>query len=121
MRIFSIHARSGEKPRTRLVPEGFSVWAFLFGPLWLLWRGLWLALLGYVLLAAGSALLPAPWDGWAGIALQLLLGLHARDLERWTLQRRGFAHQGVVAAQDEDEALLRAIRAKPLLARGAMA
>jgi len=25
--------------------DGFFVWAFIFGPLWLLWHRLWLALL----------------------------------------------------------------------------
>ena len=121
MRVFTVHARAGDRPRTRLVREGFSLWAFLFGPLWLLWRGLWLALLGYGLAAAGIALLPQAWGGWAALALQLLLGLHARDLERWTLRRRGFVTEGVVAARDADEALLRLLRARPALARGALA
>ncbi|WP_458094956.1 DUF2628 domain-containing protein [Roseomonas sp. WA12] len=121
MRVFTIHARDGERPRTRLVPEGGSFLAFLFGPLWLLWRGLWLVLLGYLLLAGLIAVLPDPWEGVAALALQVLLGFHARDLERWTLRRRGYAVAGVVAAGDEEEALLRAVRARPGLARGMMA
>lgn len=121
MRVFTIHARDGQKPRARLVPEGFSVWALVFGALWLLWRGLWLVLLGYLALAAAIAFLPSPWEGPAGIALQLLLGFHAHDLERWTLRRRGYAMGGVVAGADEEEATLRALRARPALARGMMA
>ena len=121
MQVFTVHARFGDAPRTRLVPEGFSVWAFLLGPLWLLWRGLWLVLLGYLLLAAATALIPDPWEGFAVMALQLLLGFHARDLERWTLRRRGFAQVEVVAAPDEDAALLRLLGARPGLARGMMA
>ena len=121
MRVFTIHARDGVKPRTRLVPEGGSFWAFLFGPLWLLWRGLWLVLLGYLVLAGVIAVLPDPWEGVAGLAMQVLFGFHARDLERWTLRRRGFAEAGVVAAGDEEEALLRAVRVRPGLARGMMA
>ncbi|MBP0444614.1 DUF2628 domain-containing protein [Roseomonas sp. SSH11] len=121
MRIFTVHARTGEKPRTRLVPEAFSFWAFLFGPFWLLWRGLWLALLGYGVLAVAIAFLPDPWEGWAGLALHLLLGFHAYDLERWTLRRRGYAEHGVVAAPDEDMAVFRLVRARPELARGVMA
>jgi hypothetical protein len=121
MRVFTIHAKGGERPRMRLVREGFSFWAFLFGPLWLVWRGLWLALLGYLVVAVAIAFIPDPWEGFAGIALQLLFGFHARDLERWTLRRRGFAPEGVVAAWDEDEAVLRAVRARPWLARGVVA
>lgn len=124
MRVFTVHARAegaGAKPATRLVREGFSLWAFLFGPLWLLRHALWLALLGYLLLATAIAFLPDPWEGWATLALQTLLGLHARDLQRWTLRRRGFATEGVVAGRDEEEALLRLLSARPGLARGVMA
>ena len=121
MRAFTIHARGGERPRTRLVREGFSVWAFLFGPLWMLFRGLWLVLAGYLLVAVAVAFLPEPWEGWAGLGLQLLLGFHARDLERWTLRRRGFTEEGVVMAPDEDMAVFRLAQARPALARGVMA
>src|SRR4051794_11415266 len=33
------------------VRDGFHVWAFVFGPLWLLFHRLWLALLGYLVVA----------------------------------------------------------------------
>jgi hypothetical protein len=121
MKVFTVHARGGGTPRTRLVREGFSFWAFLFGPLWLLWRGLWLVLLGYLLLVVAVAFLPDPWEGWVGFGLQVMLGLHARDLERWTLRRRGFSAEGVVAAPDEEMAVFRLVRARPELARGVMA
>ena len=126
MRVFTVHARAagekpGAKPATRLVREGFSVWAFLFGPLWLLWHALWLALLGYLLLAFAISFIPDPWENPAALALQVLLGLHARDLQRWTLRRRGFLTEGVVAGRDEEEALLRLVSARPGLARGVMA
>ncbi|MFC0389209.1 DUF2628 domain-containing protein [Muricoccus vinaceus] len=121
MRVFTVHARAGTEAATRLVREGFSLGALLFGPLWLLWHGLWLALLGYVLLAVALAFLPDLWEGWAVLALQVLLGWHAHDLRRWTLGRRGFATRGVVVGRDEEEALLRLISTCPALARGTMA
>jgi len=121
MRVFTVHHREGEVPRLRLLPERFSGWAFLLGPVWMIRHGLWLALLGYLAATAAIALLPTPWIGWAVLAVHLLLGLHGHDLRRWTLRRRGFAPAGVVVAADEDEALLRLIRARPLLARGALA
>lgn len=121
MRVFTVHTRGGDKPRTELVREGFSFAATLFGPLWLLWKGLWLALLGYLILGTALAFLPEPWAGWAGLAMQLLLGFHARDLQRWTLRRGGLVETGAVVAPDEELALLRLLRARPDLARGAMA
>ncbi|WP_426955728.1 DUF2628 domain-containing protein [Muricoccus radiodurans] len=128
MRVFTVHARTDDQPRTRLVREGFSVWAFLLGPLWLLARGLWLALIGYIALVAvllgaiGANMenLPSNAPSYAMLALHLLLGWHARDLQRWTLRRRGFAHHGVVVGNDRDDALLRLLTAKPALARGAI-
>ena len=126
MRVFTVHARgageaTGPKPATRLVREGFSGWAFLFGPLWLLRHGLWLALLVYLIVATAIAYLPDVWGPSATLAMQVLFGLHARDIQRWTLRRRGFAMQGVVAGRDEEEALLRLLSARPGLARGMLA
>jgi len=125
MRIFTVHARDidggGGAPRTRLVREGFSVWAFLLGPFWLLFRGLWLALLGAVLVAVAIGFLPGNGPEWGLLALHLLLGFHARDLERWTLRRRGYADAGVVAAPDEEIATIRLVAARPALAPGLMA
>lgn len=122
MRLYTLHAKDGDEPRTRLVREGASFWSFIFGPLWLAARGLWLALLGYLLVAValGLALLPG-WGAAAGIAFQVLFALHARDLERWTLRRRGYVLRGVVAGTDHEDALLRAVTAKPELALGAVA
>ena len=126
MRLYTLHAREargdGDRPRTRLVREGASLWAFVFGPLWLAARGLWLAFLGTLVAFVALALaVPAALAPAAGIAFQLLFALHARDLERWTLRRRGYATAGVVAGADDDDALLRALAARPNLAPGVLA
>ncbi|WP_377044171.1 DUF2628 domain-containing protein [Roseomonas elaeocarpi] len=105
--------RAGIPDRLRLVPEGFSWAAFLFGPFWFLFRGLWLALLIWlavaVLLAALRSAVPAlgPYAPWMTLALMLFTGFHARDAERWTLRRRGLPMQGVVLGLDEEDAMLR--------------
>jgi Protein of unknown function (DUF2628) len=58
MPIYTVHEPTGaldpveRGDGTRFVREGFNVWAFLFGPLFLLWHRLWLALAGWLLLAA---------------------------------------------------------------------
>ncbi|MGH6743004.1 MAG: DUF2628 domain-containing protein, partial [Bradyrhizobium sp.] len=39
---------TSDPQRFVFVRDGFHFWAFLLGPLWLLFRRLWLVLLGYV-------------------------------------------------------------------------
>jgi hypothetical protein len=99
------------------VREGFSWGAFLFGPFWLALRGLWLAALLWLVAAAAAALLvPAAAAAAVLPALQLLLGFHARDLQRRALARRGYAQAHVVAERDEERALARLLAARPDLA-----
>ena len=50
------------------------------------------------------------------LALQFLLGCHARDLQRRALERRGYDQAHVVAERDEDRALARLLAARPELA-----
>ena len=33
--------------------DGFSFWAFLLGPLWMLWHRMWLVLIGYLAVTIG--------------------------------------------------------------------
>ena len=57
--------------------------------------------------AVAIAFLPGASSSWAGLALALLTGFQARDVQRWTLARRGLPESGVVAGADEEVALLR--------------
>ena len=92
------------------VRDKFSLWAFVFGPLWLLRHRLWLVLLLYVL--AMAALLTGLWavgaSGFVTFAVSflvgLLLGFEAPTLRRWTLSRRGWINHGVVVGDDEEAA-----------------
>jgi hypothetical protein len=86
--------------------ESFSLGAFLFGPLWMIWRRLWVVLIIY-LVVAGSAVygLYFMGIGWPTLAavytfIQLLIGLEAANLRRWTRIRRGWRDCGVVVADD---------------------
>ena len=59
MAIYRAHAPIGLDPlasadRTRFVRDGFSFWALVLGPLWLLGHRLWLALGVWLVGAAGS-------------------------------------------------------------------
>ncbi|ONG53200.1 hypothetical protein BKE38_13015 [Pseudoroseomonas deserti] len=101
-------------PGLALVPEGFSFSAFLFGPLWLLRHGQWLAVLLWLAVAVLLALLlpEALRDLGLGL-LALLTGLQAQDIRRWTLARQGRPVAGVVLARDADAALARALEGRP--------
>src|SRR5271166_3488658 len=101
MRSWTVHLRRQTLPR--LIPEGFSRGAFLFGPLWLLSCGAWIPA---VLQAAAYAI----------IALALLVGFSGNDLVSWSLGLRGYVLSGVVVARDAEGALLRLLEMRPELA-----
>ena len=76
MKLYAIHApRAAEAlagpEGARATRTGFSFAALVFGPLWLLARGLWLSLIGYVVLAAFVVL--ALREGWLRSGAALLL------------------------------------------------
>src|SRR5215471_3116249 len=117
MPTYTVHAPPPKSGETNSAPErfvfvrdGFYFWAFLLGPLWLLWRRLWLALLGYV--AVGIALgvllyvlgLSSGVTTVAAILISLLVGLEASTLWRWTLARRGWASLGFAVGDDRENA-----------------
>jgi hypothetical protein len=88
------------------VRDGFSVWAFLFSVLWMLWHRLWLVLLIYVIVAAGleaglrAAGIPGPLLGLVGLLLSLLVGIESATLRRFKLARSGWKNVGVVSGDD---------------------
>jgi hypothetical protein len=113
MAVYTVHeppSRAGatsapEPERFVFVRDGFSFWALLFGPLWMLRHRMWLALLGYavVVTALGLVLrLPASATVSAivWLLLALLLGFEAGTLRRFTLGRRRFRNIGIVVGDD---------------------
>lgn len=117
MPVFTVHAPPPTDDETRPAPErfvfvrdGFYVWAFVFGPLWLAYRRLWLALIGYLVLCTALTLsLRVLHVGPGGrvaslLLIAILLGLEAGSLIRWTLARRRFRQLDVVVADDRDAA-----------------
>jgi hypothetical protein len=127
MRAWTVHlppgAAQGSVPATqlpagsaRLVPEGFSWLAFLFGPLWLAAQRCWWAAAGAFAVTLLALVLPEPFHGAALLGLHLLLGFHGQDLRRWTLARRGYTLAHVVLARDVEMALARSLAAQPRLA-----
>jgi uncharacterized protein DUF2628 len=86
--------------------ERFSLGAFLFGPLWMIRHRLWIVLIIYLVvvgfIAYGLQVLGISWPMLAFVfgLIQLLIGLEATTLLRWTRLRHGWRDCGVVIADD---------------------
>ncbi len=117
MSIYTVHEPLPRKDETSADPErfvfvcdGFYFWAFLLGPLWMLWRRLWLVTVLYVvgLVALHMLLWLFGVPGTARVAVDflvaLLIGFEAGTLWRWTLTRRGAKYLGVVVGDDLESA-----------------
>ena len=118
MRVYTAHTSETDGPV--LVREGFSAWALVFGPFWLLAQRAWVA--GVLALCAdiAIALLPSPASTILSVALSFAIALFGRDLVRWSLSRRGYLLAHVVAARNDDEALARLLERRPDLISGAV-
>jgi hypothetical protein len=110
MTIFTVHLPvEARDPETiagemRLVRDGWSFWAFLLGPLWLMSHRAWLA--GFVVLALIIALgfLPDPMNVVADLLFSILLGIEGWQLVRLSRSAGGWHMVDVVEASSEDEA-----------------
>jgi hypothetical protein len=107
MTIYTVHAppagdrRAMDPTAFAFVKEGFC-WPALFFPfVWILYRRLWLVLLGYLVvtlaLARFGAALGEPVQGSAALLAWLLFALEANGLRRWTLERNGWRLVGVAS------------------------
>ena len=109
MAVYSVHMRPiSEHPNPDefvFVRDGFSLWAFLFGPFWMLRHRLWLVLLIYlavvIALAAALHFLGASPGAKvaAGFLLCFLVGFEAATLRRFGLARRGSNELGIVVSR----------------------
>jgi hypothetical protein len=113
MAVYTVHEppqRAGasaapEPERFIFVRDGFSFWALLLGPLWMLRHRMWLVLLGYgAVVAVIAAVLygSAAVEEIVWVLLALLVGLEAGTLRRFSLARRGFQNIGIVVGDDRE-------------------
>lgn len=113
MASFTVYA----PPGAQLTPEkivflrdGFSTPAFLLGPVWLLWKRAWLPAAAVVALLSLLTLLTklpgaSPFlPGFLGMALAVWIGFEGRQIQAWSLQRRGYVESDLVVAGNEEEA-----------------
>ena len=115
MSVYTVHqppfAAPGADPdRFVFVRDGFSWWAFLFTPLWMLRHRLWLALLVYLIVVAGLEVLlralgaSSLAQAIAALSIALLVGLEAGTLRRFKLARRRWRNVGVVTGEGLEDA-----------------
>ena len=91
------------------VKEGFTIWGFLFGPIWLLYNRLWFAFI-LALVAAGGLYaglveldLKNQAPALVNLFLSLIIGFEGNDILRWSLQRKGYALLGSVVGRSRLE------------------
>ncbi len=115
MKTWTAHTAQGRPPA--LIPEGFSFWAFIFGPFWLAAHGAWI-FAGLVLAINIAVALLAP----PGVLLicSIAIGVFGQDLRRVALEWRGFSLAHVIAASSADGALGRLLQARPDLVEDAV-
>ena len=93
------------------VKERVSWPALFFGPLWLIFRRMWLVLVLYVvaLVVIGfiEAKIGGPIPGAVLVLGHLLFAIEGNELRRWTLQRRGYRLVAIAEGSGMEEAEIR--------------
>ena len=97
-----------------VVADRFSWFAALLPPVFALVHGLWLELVGYLILLAlvsvASAVIGDDASFWIYVVLAIWIGFEAPALRRGALHRRGWRYRGEVVAAEEDLAMLGGLR-----------
>ena len=115
MPVYTVHAPTANAgiaaiERFAFVRDGFHFWAAVFGPLWLVWHRLWLALIGWivVILAVDVGMTGLGANGTAillaNVLIALLMGFEASSVRRWTLSRRNWRQLDIVVARNQEAA-----------------
>lgn len=111
--VHILYNQDGKALDMQYIPEGYSFWGVVFGPLWLLYNGLIRALVIYGILVILIAQLTEAEVIDPSLSLLLLLmlslciGFFGRDSIRAKLIRNGYKFDDVVLASSEAEAQLR--------------
>ncbi|HHY49137.1 MAG TPA: DUF2628 domain-containing protein [Alphaproteobacteria bacterium] len=105
MTLYSVFDRRRDEAPA-VVPDRFSWFAGLLPPLFAIVHGLWLELVGYVVLLAAIGL-AATWLGeeagfWLYALLALWIGFEAPALRRRALRRSGYIYRSELIAAAPD-------------------
>jgi hypothetical protein len=96
--------------RAVIVRDGWSWGALLLGPIWTLWRGLWLMFLVWLALIAGQLVIDQMWPQLAVLAAVLMtlfsvwFALEGNALRSSSLARKGYRVAGIAVARSLAEA-----------------
>jgi hypothetical protein len=117
MSVYTVHqpplgaADAARDPyRLVFVRDGFSWWAFLLTPLWMLRHRLWLVLAIYLLISAAMDVALRALGASVftivivDLLISLLVGLEAGTLRRFKLARRNWRNVGVVTGDALEDA-----------------
>jgi len=115
MSVYTVHAppsaaAAPDPERFVFVRDGFHFWGFVFGPVWLLCRGLWLVFVIYIAVVAAlhGALwllaVPSASQAMLTFLAHLLVGLEAGTIQRWTFKQRRWSPVGVVTGANREAA-----------------
>jgi hypothetical protein len=115
MTTFTVHEPPPRKREQTAPPErfafvrdGFYFWAFVLGPVWMLYHRLWLVFVMYM--AAMAGLQVALWalgvsalvKFVVALLIAVLVGFEAGSLRRWSLRR--WINRGIVVAYNREAA-----------------
>lgn len=110
MATWTVHARDEslaaaiDGDRLKILREGFSWGAFFVPFLWAPWNRLWLVFLAWlgatVAIEVVDKFAEPTIGGVMSAVFVFWFALSARDLQRWTLERRGWRLVGIVEAAD---------------------
>ncbi len=114
MRFYMVFSEPQKAEPPILLRDGPSFAAPFFGPLWLMWHGMWLATALYLCVATLPFLCfyyITPAGDILGSLLSFTtlfaLALEGNHIRAWHLKRKGRICEAVIAARSRDAALLR--------------
>lgn len=119
MAMWTVHTRkAGDE--VRLVRDGFRWWALALPLIWMAVKGLWTVLL----IALAASILITAAGLWLelgdavililNLGINLIAGFEGANLERWTLERRGWHEVAAVPGDRRVDAEYRYFAARPL-------
>jgi Protein of unknown function (DUF2628) len=117
MAVYTVHEPPPKADQLQPDPErfvfvrdGFSFWAFVLAPLWMLRHRMWLVFIGYLVVAIALQVALSLIGASATVMtvvtvlLSLLVGFEAATLRRFTLGRRRWTNVGIVVGDDTETA-----------------
>ncbi len=113
LKRYTAHSKEGAAEPLILVREGYSILAFIFGFLWLLYHRAWLPALFTFALALLlkwieiKAYISPEQMAFITLIVQYWIGSEARDWQRDALAKRGYTMTDVVLEDSEERAELR--------------